>query len=183
MKTRDIAMTAVMTALMCLAGMVLRWVSPALVPFSVLPLIVYLAGMILGAKNGALSMFLYVLIGLLGVPVFASAPFGGPGYIQKPTFGFLIGYIAAAYIVGLIYRQRGNLVRGALSVIAGLAMLYLFGLAYLYGILNWVIGHPTTIAGVFAIGFVPYIALDLLKAAIAVIVGNEVVKRRALSKG
>lgn len=177
MNTRNLAMTAVFAALACLAGMALRWVSPALVPFSILPLIVYLSGIILGARYGALAMFVYIILGLLGLPVLASAPFGGLGYVLKPTFGFLIGYIATAYVIGLIYKP-GSLWRAALGVFVGIAVLYLIGLAYLYGILNWYLHKPTGIAAVLAIGFFPFISFDLIKGAIAVIVGNEVVRRR-----
>ncbi len=176
MKTRDLALTAVMAALMCLTGMILRF-QQALVPFSILPVLVYLAGLILGAQYGALAMFVYVFLGLLGLPVFASAPFAGFAYIFKPTFGFLIGYIAAAYVVGLIYR-RGNIWSSAFATLTGLAVLYLFGLVYLYGVLNWYMHVPTGIGKTLAIGFTPYILPDLLKAAIAVWVGNEVAKRR-----
>ncbi|HWQ89061.1 MAG TPA: biotin transporter BioY [Desulfitobacteriaceae bacterium] len=177
MNTKNLAMTAVFAALMCLAGLALRWVAPVLVPFSILPLIVYLAGIILGARYGALAMLVYIILGLLGLPVLASAPFGGLGYVLKPTFGFLLGYIGAAFVIGLIYKE-GSLWRAVLGVLAGVAVLYLFGLAYLYGILNWYLHKPSSFAAVLAIGFFPYITLDLIKAAIAVVIGNEVVRRR-----
>lgn len=176
MNTKNLAKTAVFAALMCLAGMVLRWVSPALVPFSVMPLIVYLAGIILGARYGALAMLVYIVLGLFGLPVFASAPFAGLGYVLKPTFGFIIGYIAAAYVVGLIYKQ-GSLWRAALGAFAGLVMINLFGLTYLYGILNWVLLKPSSITKVMTIGFFPFITFDLIKAAISAWIGNEVVRR------
>lgn len=177
MNTRNLAMTAVFAALMCLAGMVLRWVSPALVPFSILPLIVYLSGIILGARYGALAMFVYLILGLLGLPVFASAPFGGLGYVLKPAFGFLIGYIATAYVIGMIYKP-GSLWRAVLGVLTGIVVLYLFGLTYFYGILTWYLHKTGGIAYVLSMGFLPFIPFDLIKGAIAVIVGNEVVRRR-----
>lgn len=177
MKTKNLTMTAAMAALTCLAGMLLRWVSPELVPFSVLPLMVYLSGLILGARYGALAMVAYLILGLFGVPVFATAPFGGFGYILKPTFGFLIGYIAAAYVTGKIY-GHGGIIRALLGSLAGLAVLYAFGLVYLYGILNGYLHHPTSWASVLAIGFLPYILPDLIKAGIAAWVGHEVVRRR-----
>jgi biotin transport system substrate-specific component len=101
------------------------------------------------------------------------------GYVLKPTFGFLIGYIAAAYVIGLIYKP-GSLWRAALGVAAGIAMLYIIGLAYLYGILNWYLHKPSGFTAVLAIGFFPYITIDLIKGAIAVLIGNEVVRRRRI---
>lgn len=177
MKTKKLAMTAVMAALMCLAGMLLRWVSPAFVPFSVLPVIVFMSGLILDAEYAAMAMLVYLVLGLFGLPVFSAAPFGGFGYILKPTFGFLLGNVAAAYVIGLVYR-KGSLWRAIVGVLAGIATLYLFGLSYLYYILNSVLHHPTSVAGVLMIGFVPFIIGDLIKAGIAVWVGQEVVRRR-----
>lgn len=176
MKTRNLAMTSVMAALMCLAGMVLHW-APGLVPFSVLPIFVYLSGLILGAEYAALAMLVYIVLGLFGFPVFATAPFGGFGYILKPTFGFLLGYIAAAFVVGYIYREA-SLRRAIIGVLAGLVIIYLFGLSYLYIILRWLLHQQTSVAGVLMIGFVPFILGDLIKAGIAVWVGQEVVRRR-----
>jgi Uncharacterized conserved protein len=177
MKTRKLAMTAVVAALMCLAGMMLHWVSPALVPFSVLPVLVFISGIILGAEYAAMAMVVYLVLGLFGLPVFSSAPFSGFGYILKPTFGFLLGYVLAAYAVGKVYRE-GSLWRAIAGVIAGLISLYIFGLGYLYIILNWVLHRTTSMAGVLMIGFVPFIFGDLIKAGIAVWVGQEVVRRR-----
>ena len=177
MKTRKLAMTAVMAALMCLAGMLVHWVSPALVPFSILPVLVFISGIILGAEYAAMAMVVYLVLGLFGLPVFSSAPFGGFGYILKPTFGFLLGYVVAAYVVGKVYRE-GGIWRAIAGVLAGLITLYLVGLSYLYMILSWVLHHPTSVAGVMVIGFVPFIFGDLIKAGIAVWVGQEVVRRR-----
>lgn len=176
MDVKKLALTAAMAALTILPGMLLHFVSPGLVPFSILPVFVFLAGIVLGPKYGALAMVVYVVLGLFGLPVFSGAPYGGFGYVLKPTFGYLLGYIGAAFVTGLIYRP-GRLYRGILAVLAGLAVLHLAGAAYLYVIMRWVLGTPTTVAGVLMIGFVPFIAFDLIKAGIAAVLGNEVVKR------
>jgi biotin transport system substrate-specific component len=177
MNVRKLAMSSVLAALMCITGMLLHW-APALIPFSLLPVFVYLSGIILGAEYAAMAMLVYLVLGLFGLPVFASAPFGGFGYILKPTFGFLLGYVAAAYVVGCVYRV-GSLWRAIVGVLSGLVILYLFGLSYLYMILHWVLHQSTSIAGVLSIGFVPLLFLgDLIKAGIAVWVGQEVVRRR-----
>ena len=177
MNTKKLAQTAVMAALTSLAGMTLRWGSPALVPFSVLPVLVLLSGIILGAEYGALAMLAYVGLGLLGLPVFASPPFGGFGYILKPTFGYLLGYMGAAYVTGKLYRKN-SLGYALLAVLGGLTVLYLVGLSYLYIVIRWVLDRPATVAGVIATGFLPFIVSDLIKAGIAAWVGNEVVRRR-----
>lgn len=176
MNTRKLAMTSVMAALMCLGGMLLHW-SPGLVPFSILPVLVFMSGIILGAEYAAMAMFVYLILGLFGLPVFSSPPFGGLGYILKPTFGYLLGNIAAAYVIGRIYRE-GSLGRGIVAVLAGIAALYIFGLSYLYIVLRWVLHNPASLYGVLAAGFLPFIWGDLIKAGIAVWVGREVVRRQ-----
>ena len=64
---------------------------------------VLMAGMLLGARLGALSAALYVLIGLLGIPVFAAG--GGISYVLRPSFGFLLGFIVTAFCSGWIMQQ------------------------------------------------------------------------------
>lgn len=177
METKNLAKTAAMAALLSLAGMVMRWATPALVPFSLLPILVLIAGLVLGARYGALSLIVYIFLGLLGLPVFASAPFGGIGYIFKPSFGYLLGDIVAAYVVGKIY-NRQSLGSAILAVLAGLGVLYAVGLSYLYLAMRVIINQPTSVAIVFTTGFLPFIVADLIKAGIAAWVGNEVVKRQ-----
>ena len=73
------------------------------VPFTLQILFVFLAGCLLGSKKGMMSQLLYVGIGLIGIPVFASG--GGPEYVLKPTFGYLIGFIVAAFVIGSIVEK------------------------------------------------------------------------------
>ena len=113
---RDITMTAVFAALAVVAAMLVRY-GGSIVPFSLMPFVVMLAGAVLGARLGALSMIVYILLGLVGVPVFASPPFGGPAYVLSPTFGFLPGFVGSAYVIGLLLKNREQ---------SGLSRLFLF---------------------------------------------------------
>lgn len=172
--TKVLARTAALSALTCVVGMTAHFLTGALVPFSLLPFMVFLSGIVLGPVHGALAMVIYVLLGLFGLPVFASPPFGGLGYVFKPTFGYLIGYIPAAYVTGLVYARRG-VKRALLGAICGLAVLYFVGLSYLYACL-WLAGNKTSLIEIFALGAAPFIVFDLIKAGIAAVVGNELVK-------
>lgn len=174
MNTKQLARTAALAALTSLMGMTAHFLTGALVPFSLLPLMVFLSGIVLGPVHGALAMMIYIMLGLFGLPVFASPPFGGVGYLFKPTFGFLIGYIPAAYATGKVY-GKGGVVRAFLGAVSGLVILYVIGLSYLYGAL-WVMGNNPSVTGVLALGFTPFIVFDLIKAGIAASVGNRLVK-------
>ena len=68
---------------------------------------VLLAGILLGSKLGALAVLLYVVIGLLGLPIFAAG--GGLAYIVRPSFGYLIGFIAGAYVTGIICEKTNEI--------------------------------------------------------------------------
>lgn len=175
---RDITMTAVFAALAVVAAILVRYAG-SIVPFSLMPFVVMLAGGVLGARLGAMSMVVYIMLGLVGVPVFASPPFGGPAYVLQPTFGFLPGFVAAAYVIGLLLRNReqGVLAVYFFSMVAGIAVYYLFGLAYLYLILNYYLGQAVSVVKVLYIGFIPFIALDLVKAAAAAVMARALYRR------
>lgn len=88
----------------------------------------------LGGKNaGALSQIAYVILGLFWLPVFAGG--GGLGYLQEPTFGYILGFIPGAWLCGfLAFRRRRKLETLALSALAGLLAIHLCGLVYLVGL-------------------------------------------------
>ena len=76
------------------------------VPFTLQVLFTTLAGLLLGPRLGAISVGIYILIGLVGLPVFTQG--GGPSYIFQPTFGYLIGFLIGTYITGYIAHRKKN---------------------------------------------------------------------------
>ena len=108
-------------------------------------LFVLLAGMILGYKNGALSVAVYVLIGLLGIPIFAAG--GGLQYIFRPSFGYLIGFIASAFVAGYVSRKNyeHKFSQYLLAAFAGFITTYFIGILYKFVILNFYMGTPTSV--------------------------------------
>ncbi|UNC91029.1 biotin transporter BioY [Candidatus Contubernalis alkaliaceticus] len=177
--TKDITFTAVFTAAACMVGLALKIVPVALIPFSLLPLVAMLAGGFLGSRLGALSMTIYMVLGLVGLPVFSVAPFGGLSYIFQPSFGFVPGYIACAFLAGKILenKREPNLYHCSAAMLAGLSALYIVGLIYLYLILNLYVGTATNFAEILMIGFLPFILFDLIKAALAVSLTQTIIKR------
>lgn len=93
---------------------------------------VLLAGMMLGSKRGAISAFVYMVVGLMGIPVFALG--GGLGYFLQPTFGYIIGFIPGAYITGRIVEKAGKVTyRKYLGAsLVGLLVVYAIGVVYFY---------------------------------------------------
>ena len=106
----------------------------ALAAISLQFLFTAMAGILLGAGYGALSQLVYVLIGLVGVPIFALG--GGFSYVLQPTFGFLLGLIPSAFVIGKLAKRPLTFWRTALAMLAGLAVLYAIGVPYLALIAN-----------------------------------------------
>ena len=100
-----------------------------------------LAGLMLGARLGALAIGTYVLMGLVGIPVFASG--GGPAYVLQPTFGYLVGFILQGWVTGALARRGVPTFRRALAACAaGMVVLYALGIPYFYFISNYIIDAP-----------------------------------------
>lgn len=175
---RDITLTAVFTAIMVVAAMLFRYTGP-IVPISLQPFVVMLAGGIIGARLGSLSMVVYLLIGLVGVPVFAKAPFGGPAYVLMPTFGFLLGFAFSAYIIGFILErsETRSLARYIVAMMTGILVYDIVGVAYLYLMMVFYMGGSYSMMDILAIGFFPFLALDLLKGLAAAFLAMAVSKR------
>jgi len=134
------------------------------------------SGLLLGSKLGALSQFLYVIIGLAGVPVFTKG--GGPAYIFQPSFGYLIGFIACAYIIGILTEKQGELkfIRAVIASLIGLAVIYIIGLPYLYVILNVYLKKGLSAAKIIEIGFLIFVWKDVITAIITSFLSVKVVK-------
>lgn len=115
------------------------------VPFTLQVLFVLLAGLLLGSKLGALSSLIYMLLGLVGVPIFTEG--GGFWYILKPTFGYIVGFVVGAFVTGKIVesRKKTELKWLLLANFAGLMVVYLFGIVYCYIICNFVIDTPIAV--------------------------------------
>jgi biotin transport system substrate-specific component len=173
---RDRQLTAVgvigFAATMALAAQIAIPIPGTPVPFTLQPLAVVLAGMILGPAAGATSMVLYLLAGAVGLPVFS--PIGAPGFLRLigPTGGYLLAAPAAAAVAGLITRRYPAFAGRLLAAFLGIATLYLGGVAQL----ELLTGSLQRAA---AMGTVPFIAADLGKVVVAAIVSHTRTTRAA----
>jgi len=171
---KDITQIGMFAALTAIGAFITIPVGP--VPITMQSFFVLLAGIILGSKKAVYSQVAYVLLGLSGLPIFSGFS-GGFQHMLKPSAGFLLGYIAMAYCVGKI-AERENAARNiSFAVIAGTAVLYAVGLPYMYGILNIMLSKNLNIMQVLNMGMFMFIPGDVLKAVIAVYVGQNIRKR------
>ena len=135
MKTRQMILIALFAALTGI-GAFIKIPTP-LVPYTLQYLFCAYAGIFLGSKDGLYSQLLYITIGLVGFPIFASG--GGPAYVLQPTFGYLMGFAAGAYVIGLLIKKLKNMsfIKVYSIITIGLMMVYLLGVSYMYLIVNF----------------------------------------------
>lgn len=163
---RSRATTAILVvAFAALTAVAAQWVIP--LPFTPVPitgqtLAVLLTGGVLGARPGAASQLLYVSAGAVGLPVYAG---GGGGWeaFTGATFGYLVGFVIAAYVVGYLAerRQDRNLATSWPAFLAGSMIIYGFGVSWL------IFSIGMTYTDAMAAGVVPFVIGDLLKALAA----------------
>ncbi|MGD0749931.1 MAG: biotin transporter BioY [Anaerolineales bacterium] len=159
-RVRDILL--VISGSLCVAGMAQIRIT---LPFTPVPITgqtfaVLLVGAALGARRGAASLLLYLIQGLLGLPFFAGGA-SGLAYFLGPTGGYLVGFVAAAGLVGLL-AARGldrRIPTALLAFLAGEVVIYLFGVAWL----SIFLGIPHAIAA----GLLPFLLGDVIKLAAA----------------
>jgi len=152
-------MFAALTAAGAFIKLPLPWV-----PLTLQTLLVFLSGLILGSRGGALSQILYISIGLVGLPIFAGG--GGPAYVLSPTFGYLVAFIPAAFVIGL-FSERDGFVWSGVGVLIGLIIVYIVGIPYLYFSVNYILGKEMTILNALKLGFFVPIWGDLIKSGVA----------------
>lgn len=171
--TREMILIALFAALTAI-GAFIKIPTPA-VPFTLQFLFCTYAGLFLGAKNGLYSQLLYLAIGLIGIPVFTGG--GGPGYIFQPTFGFLIGFAFCAYVVGKFIDINAKIQFKTIfaAILGGLTTVYIFGVAHLYFILNFYIDKEVSFIQTLWIGFLPYIAFDVLQSVLIAITAVRII--------
>ncbi len=171
--TRNLILVAMFAALTAIGAFIK--IPIPYVPFTLQYLFCALAGVILGSKLGALSQIIYVMVGLAGVPVFTEG--GGLSYVFKPTFGYLIGFIVAAYAIGKIREKIKELsfIKAIGMLLAGLLFIYLFGVIYLYVSYNLYLGQSMSLYFAFFNGFVLCISGDLILTAFAAYVAIKIV--------
>jgi biotin transport system substrate-specific component len=177
-KTTEIVMVSLFAALTAV-GAFIRIPVPY-VPLTMQTLMVMLAGLILGSRLGALSQLLYLTIGLLGLPIFAQG--GGPGYVLQPSFGFLVGFIAGAYLIGRMVErvEKLSFPRTLAALVLGQAAIYVLGIGYLHFNLNFIIHKPTSLFSTIKIGLLVFIPGDILKTFVAALVVAPIRQRIAI---
>ena len=171
-KTYDIVYIAVFAVIMAICS----WISiPAAVPFTLQTFGVFIAVGVLGGKRGSLSVLVFILLGAIGIPVFANFS-GGIGVLAGPTGGYIIGFLFSALLMWSMEKLPGKKsVMQIVSMIAGLIVCYAFGTVWfviVYGRMNGPIGFTAALASCV----VPFIIPDIIKIALAYVLSRKLRK-------
>lgn len=137
------------------------------VPITLQTFFAVLSGLLLGSRLGALSMTVYMLVGLAGAPVFARFS-GGFGQVLSPTFGFIVSFILVAYVVGKIVERKSTLTAYIAAALTGTAINYLIGTNLMYVAYKMWAAAPEVFTYKIAwIWMVPPLPKDILLAVLA----------------
>ncbi|MBZ4645353.1 MAG: biotin biosynthesis protein BioY [Clostridia bacterium] len=160
-KTKDMILVALFAALTAIGGFIN--IKVYAVPLTLQLFFCSFAGILLGARLGMMSQLIYVMVGLIGIPVFVYG--GGPAYVLNPTFGYLIGFIVAAYVMGKIVETFKELsfISMIISVMTGFVIAYAIGIPYFYAIYNFYLGKSLPFLKSITM-MTPYMVKDLILA-------------------
>ena len=162
-KTYDLAYIAIFAVLIAICS----WISiPMTVPFTLQTFGVFMAVGVLGGKRGSLAVLVYILLGVIGVPVFAGFS-GGLGILLNNTGGYIIGFLFSALVMWAMEKLPGKkAVMQIVSMIVGLIVCYAFGTAWfmiVYSRANGAVGLATVLGWCV----IPFIIPDIIKIVLA----------------
>ena len=142
------------------------------VPMTMQTFVVLMLGISLGPKLGVAAVVLYLLEGIVGIPVFSNSPEKGVGliYFTGPTMGYLIGFIFACFLCGH-FKMNTNLVLVFIRLIISVSVIYLLGILWLGSLIGW--DKP-----IFSLGVKPFILAEFFKILLLTLITKFLVKFR-----
>lgn len=159
---RNLVLAALFAALIAALGFLPQMTLGSGVPISAQSLGVMLAGALLGARRGALALVIFFVLVAIGLPVLAGGR-GGLGVFVSPTAGFLLGFLPAAFVTGLIVERwrsaNPKIVAGTAALIGGVGVLYVCGIVGMALVLKKTLQEATLLA-------TPFLPGDVIKAAV-----------------
>ena len=142
------------------------------VPMTMQTFVVLFLGISFGYKVGVTTIFLYLLEGIAGLPVFSNSPEKGIGiaYFVGPTMGYLIGFVFACFLAGY-FKYNSNYFLNFFKIIISTSIIYLFGIIWLGTLIGW--DKPILQLGVF-----PFLLAELFKILLLTLLVNKIIKLR-----
>lgn len=164
--TKDLVSIALAIALIAV-GAFIRIMSPYGVPFTLQPLMVMLCSLILRRYRATVAVLLYLLIGLLGIPIFALG--GGPAYVFQPSFAYLLAFIPMSLVISFTksHLPGPQWVRIAVACLLGELVLYGLALPYVGFLMRWVLHKDYSLTRLIQVFCLLYLPTDLVQGVLA----------------
>ena len=170
MKTKDLVLCSIFAAITSILSQISIPIPFTTVPLTMQIFSVALTGMVLGSKRGFISIMIYLILGAIGIPVFAQMS-GGIAVLVGPTGGFLLGCPFMAFIVGLVCEKSSSKLYIMLSMIVGLIV------AYIMGIIMFSLVTKSSLYQSLLACVLPFVLVDIIKLILAISAGTNIVKR------
>lgn len=187
MNTRNLVLCGTFTALTILGAFIRIPLPGTPLLFTLQTFFVFMAGLILTPRYAFFSQLAYMVLGLIGLPVFSLG--GGIGYVLQPSFGFILGFCASAPVISMLVRKplkslvssretkALSLLKTVTGMILSVLVLYAFGVIYMYLIYNFYVGKTVSLWAVTVSAAGVFVFIDLAKFALAVPLCAAVNKR------
>ncbi len=170
MKTKNMVLCGLMAAILCILAPIVVPLPGNLVPLSLTNFVLYITAFVLDWKYGTISYLVYLLLGIVGLPVFSGYG-SGPAKVAGPTGGYLVGFIFITLICGYVNKKfNGKIHMYIVGMIIGLAMNYLFGTVWFSYQQNM------SIKASLVLCVVPFLIGDAIKIIAAAIIGPVIKK-------
>ena len=142
------------------------------VPMTMQTFVVLFLGMSFGYKIGLATVSLYLLEGIIGLPVFSNSPEKGVGlvYFTGPTMGYLIGFLFATFLAGY-FNFKGNILNNFIKLLISVSTIYILGVFWLGSLIGW--DKP-----IIQLGVTPFLLAELFKIAILTLLAKNILKLR-----
>lgn len=166
LSVQEMTTMALLAALLCVSSYISIQLPFSVVPITAQTLVINLIALLLKPKKAGITVGIWILLGVIGLPVFSGGK-GGFGVLAGATGGYIIGYLVAVIIISFVKGKKNKIIRNTLSVIViGIPLIYLIGVPWYKMIagLDWKTAILT--------GLVPFIAGDIIKAVASVCIAK-----------
>ena len=173
-KTKDISLIALFSAIIVICSLI---TIPFAIPFTLQTFAIFLCLNILGAKKGLISILVYILLGVVGLPVFSGFN-GGIGALFNVTGGYIIGFVFSAltfWLIATIFNKKLRKIVNLIASFTGLIVCYVFGTLW-YVLLFVKNGDTIEFTSAFTICVLPFIIPDILKIVLSVVISEKLKK-------
>ncbi len=172
LKINELCYMAIMLSLLIVCSKIS--VNIGVIPITLQTFAVIMVGYVLKWKKAIIVFLAYILMGLVGIPVFSGG--GGFDYIFKPSFGFIIGFLLSSLITGIVFNKHSKIALYFQGLL-GLLIINIVGLIYMYLIMNYYLLLDKSVSYILEVGLLPFLLKDCISVFIATLVYERVYER------